>query len=233
MKLEGIGKVAVTALIIAAFLAPVCGCGEERTGKTEYIVREQGVKFGTQVVTQDTEGGEKIYSSTERFPYYFQDTTIYRKLTVSGDMKEMLEYYANRKVPGASYRTYLTREDTGYAYLADELQTFEFFPEFNSPGSLIPLETDSACLLQGFLDRFLRLNVESAVAFVIVPSVSPVIHEIVVKLTGKREASLSGEDFSEVTVTFDENGEITRVNNRGSGIEIIRNKAGKIYSKPY
>ncbi|MBN1289724.1 MAG: dienelactone hydrolase family protein [Actinobacteria bacterium] len=233
MKLEGIGKAVVAALVTAAFLVPVCGCGQEGTGRTEYIVREQGVKFGTQVVTQEIEDRKKIYSSTERFPCHFQDTTIYRNLTVSGDVKETLGYYANRKVPGASYRTYLTRGNSAYTYLSDELQTFEFLPEIFSPGNLIPLETDSVCLLQGLLDRFLNLEVDRAVAYVIVPSASPLVQEIAVALTGKKEALLSGEGLGEVTIAFDEDGEITRVNDQGGGVEIVRNRAGRIDSKSY
>lgn len=223
----------VAALLTVALVLPAFGCGADNTQQTEYTVKKDGVEYGTQVVRRESGKGKVIYSCTERFPYLFQDTTFYRKLTFSGDLEDLLGYSSNRMVPGASFRSSLKIEGDNFSYLSDELQTFRYIPRIDAPGGCIPLEPDSVCLLQGITAKFLKSGVEEASALLFVPSEGLVVQQAILRRNGKREILISGELLGEVTIGVDENGTITSVKDSKNNVKIAREKAGKINSRPY
>jgi pimeloyl-ACP methyl ester carboxylesterase len=223
-------------LLTALLAAPAVwsGCGQARPGRVTYVVKQGGrggTTIGSQEVLWRVKDGLSEFTSVERRPYRVYDTTVYRKLTVSAGGKGLQGYYSNVRVPGASYRTYLTSENDGYSYLADDLQTFNYVPNVSSPGGLLPFESDSACLMQALADRFFAAKTPEATTFVLIPSRSSVVRQIVVKKEGENGLKVTSEGMSAVTMKFDGAGVLTEA--EGAGIFIERGRAGNLASKPF
>ena len=123
-----VGSIAAACLLALILAVPLLagGCGSRRPGEASYVVKQGGIEIGEQAVRFSGEEGEAVYGAKERRPFKVLDTTTYRKLTLSSDLKDIQEYYSSRRVPGAAYRTYLSRSGGSFTYLADELQTFDY-----------------------------------------------------------------------------------------------------------
>ncbi|MFH1149115.1 MAG: alpha/beta fold hydrolase [Actinomycetota bacterium] len=222
-----------TALLLAILcgtcVAPIsCGPGK----RTSYRVEQGGVVVGSQVVTVRPEQGTQVYSSVERRPFMRFDTTTTRRLELDADLKRMRRYYSNSRVPGAAYRTYIESRDEGYAFLENGLQTFFYQPQVPTEGAFAPLEADSACLLQALAARFTAANVPEAIAYVMVPSRSPVVRQVHITSPSSGRLDITGEGLPKVELELDRDG--TLVSSRAEGgVTIERGSAGALNSKPY
>ena len=230
-------RLRITAFFLTVLLAVPAiagGCEKGRPGEVSYIVKQggrAGTVIGGQIVRWSKKNGMVEFESVERRPYEVYDTTVYRKLTVSPENKGFDGYYSNVRVPGASFRTYLSRQGRDYAYLADDLQTFNNVPFLTTPGTLFPFESDSACLMQGLADRFFAERTRQATMFVLVPSRSSIARQIVIKQEGEDGLKVTGEGIGEVGMKFDGAGVLTEAS--GAGVFIVKGRAGSLSSKPF
>ncbi len=224
---------ATVALLLTALcglcLAPVsCGPGT----RISYRVEQGGKVIGSQVVTVSAERGSAVYASVERRPFIRFDTLTTRRLELSADLGRMQRYYSNRRVPGAAYRTYINHDGASYGFLENGLQTFIYFPQEVTEGVFLPLEADSACLLQALAARFLAAKVPEAVAYVIVQSRSPVVRQVHIRSLGGGRLEITGEGLPTTELEMDRKG--TLVSSRvDGGVTIERGSAGALTSKPY
>jgi pimeloyl-ACP methyl ester carboxylesterase len=210
------------------------GCKDGRPGRVSYVVKQGGrggTVIGAQSVTRSRNNGQVEYKSVERRPYLVYDTTAYRNLTVSSEGKRMSGYYSNIRVPGASFRTYLSGKEGHFVYLADDLQTFDYVPSLVTSGSLFLFEPDSACLMQSLADRFFAEGKQRAVMFVIIPSISSVARQIVVNQEGRNALNVTGENIDEVKMKFDDEGVLAEAS--GAGVFIEKGRTGSLKSKPF
>ena len=230
-------RLRVTAFLLTLLLvipAIVGGCKEGRPGEVSYIVKQggrAGTVIGGQTVRWGRQNGLVNFTSVERRPYEVYDTTTYRRLTVSADGKGFDGYYSNVRVPGASFRTYLSRKSGGYTYLANDLQTFDYVPLLTSTGTLLPFEPDSACLMQALADKFFAAKTKQANMFVVVPSRSSRVRQIFVERQGENRLKVTGEGIGEVGMKFDGAGVLTDAS--GAGVFIVRGRAGRLSSRPF
>jgi dienelactone hydrolase len=225
------------AAVLAALLAFPCalaGCGPGgRADINDYTIKESGAPVGSQQVRIREVANGIVYSGTEKRPFTAFGTTWHRTLGVTRDLKSTVTFENATDVPGASYRTYMSESSSGdgFAYLANDLQTYEYVPLLPRGTSVLPLELDSACLIQALLDRFLAANVQKASAFAVLPSRGPVIHEIIVERRSLYLMHLSSPGLDEVDVEFDKNNFVTVVRTGTTTVE--RGSPPALDSRPY
>ena len=214
------------------------GCGPENLTRTTYVVKQGGTAVGDQTVWVEKLDGAVKYYSTERRPYLEYQTTTYRSLESTSDMKTLKKYVSKTRVPGASYSTTIgkiTQPDAPphYYYLDDRLQTFEYLPRIPVGRGFLPLEMDSSCLLQAAADKFLAARLQEARAMAVVPSRSPLPREVFFQKTGADSFRMSGEGLGEVTVTCDRRGLIESVTGIKGGLEISKGSVRLPPSRPF
>jgi uncharacterized protein len=220
------------ALVAALALVPAAGGGCRSTDGTAFTVSMGGTVVGGDTLSVTSESGGVIYESTERRPFERYDTTIYRHLTLSTDGETLLGYYSNRRVRGASFKTYVNPEDGAYGYFDNDLQTFDYVPGI-SPGRLfLPFEKDSACLVQAMLNRFLGSGVEEASALAVVPSRGPVLWEFALSRESESTVLIEGEPIGRLLVEFDSDGVLARLDGSGD-LRIERGDFGIVRSEPF
>lgn len=222
---------------VALLLTALCGlcfapisCGPWT--RTSYKVEQAGKVIGSQVVSKRADKGSTVYTTTERRPFMRFGTVTTRRLELSADLKKTQRYYSNRRVPGASYRTYINPDGADYGYLDNGLQTFVYTPQLVTGGAFLPLETDSACLLQALAARFLAAKVPEAVAHVIVPSRSALVRQVHIRSLGGGRLEITGEGLPTTELEVDPDGTLVSARAEG-GISIERGSAGALTSKPY
>lgn len=221
-------SLSAAVLLLAAALAAPSGCGGGRD--TTYVVVQGGIEIGSQAVRVLERDTEAVYEGTERRPFKVYDTTVERELRLSEDLAEFRGYISNRRVPGADYRTSLSRTGEEYSFLEDQLQTFKY-SRFTTPDRLTAFEPDSACLMQALADKFNRAGVQQAVALVVVPSRGGVPRQLFVESEGDGALKVTSPGLPEVRMELDGSGKLSRA--RVEGIVIERGKAGSMRSKPF
>lgn len=229
---QRVGSIATAYLFALLLAVPLLagGCGSRRPGEASYVVKQGGIEIGEQTVRFSGEEGKAVYGATERRPFKVFDTTMYRKLAFSSDLKDLQEYYSSRRVPGAAYRTYLRRSGGSFTYLADELQTFDYqvFP----PGKVaIPYEPDSACLMQALADKFFTSGFDQATTLAVIPSRDAVMRELLIQREGKTGLKVTSPGVPEVSIRFGGDGILSKA--EGGGLVIDRGRAGSMSSKPF
>ena len=228
-------RIAAFCLVVLLWVPVIAGgCEDGRPGQVSYVVRQggrAGTVIGGQTVRRSRKNGLVEFESVERRPYQVYDTTVYRKLTVPAEGKGIDGYYSNVRVPGASFRTYLSRRGRDYAYFADDLQTFDNVPFLTTSGSLFPFESDSACLMQSLADVFFAEGARQANTYVLVPSRSSVARQVVIRQAGENVLKVTGEGMDEVSMKFDHKGVLTEA--ACAGIYIVKGRAGSLRSKPF
>ncbi len=222
---------AVAAVLACALALPAAGCGGGKVDSNSYSVSQSGTIVGSQTVKIRETGRAVIYTGAEEWPHTEFGDTVNRTFKASSDLKGMLFYRASRKVPGATYRTYIDPVEGGFSFLDDRLETFSFAPLLPGGQGVIPVEPDSACMMQALLDRFLASGVSEAYAFVVVPSGGATVRQVFVQRRARYRMSVSGEGFPGVEVTFDRNSFVTGV--RAGDILIRQGPAPPLAAKPF
>ncbi len=223
----------ITLAIVSILAVPAFGgCGSQgRPARVSYIVKQGGIAIGSQQVNYLKDPGAVTYSANEHRPFEISDTTTYRKLTVTSDLARLKGYYANTRVPGASYRTYISPTGDRYYFLDDQLQTFNYVPSFSPERGFLPFEPDSAVLLQALVDKFLAARLDSAAALVIMSSKSSVLREVLVAKHGADRIRVTGEGVPDLSLTIDSAGLLTGI--QGGGLVITTGSAGTLDSRPF
>ncbi len=216
------------ALLLAAFAASA-GCGSAGS-RLSYRVTQSGRTIGSQSVTILRGRGTTTYTSVEHRPFMEYDTTTARTLRASGVHYRVDSYYSSRRVPGGSYRDWLTRSNDGYAFFADDMQTFDYVPDLRAEGEVMPFEPDSACLAQALADRFFSSGLDKAVALAVVPSLSGSVRELLVERTASG-LRVTGPGIPALSLKFNSRRVLESMS--GGGIGITRGPAGPLSSKPY
>lgn len=149
---RAIGTLAIVALLLGLFSPMVSGCapGEGRF----YVLEENGVVIGTDVVKVHRDKGSIRFTGEELRPYRQEETAIKRELVIEEQTMSLLDYHSKESVPGATFKTSISREGDSYSLFADYLTTFEYLPTF-SREKLLPFEPRSACLTEALVSRFL------------------------------------------------------------------------------
>jgi pimeloyl-ACP methyl ester carboxylesterase len=228
-------RIAAFCLVVLLWVPVISGgCGEGRAAQVSYVVRQggrAGTVIGGQTVKRSRKNGLVEFESVERRPFQVYDTTVYRKLTVLAEGKGIDEYYSNVRVPGASFRTYLSRRGRDYEYFADDLQTYDDVPFLAAPGSLLPFEPDSACLMQSLADLFFAEGERRVSTYVMVPSRSSLVRQVVISQAGENVLKVTGVGIDEVRMKFDNRRVLTEA--ACAGIFIVRGRAPNLRSKPF
>lgn len=232
MSLKGrLFKLALCLLALLMALPAFTGCGGGRPAQVSYVVRQDRIAIGKQSVRYEKKAGETTYSASERRPYAVYDTTTYRAVAVTADLRSLKSYYSNRRVPGASYRTYINRAGSDYYYLDDKLQVFGYEPRLSAQRSFLPFEPDSACLMQALADKFFASRLKEAAALVIIPSRGSALREVLVKRESKGTLSVTGEGIPQLSLEFDGSGVLSQAS--GGGMVISRGGSGAMGSRPF
>lgn len=233
------GRLVRSFLLLALFLslasgasAVLSGCARPGRGEVAYTVEQGGIAIGSEIVSASRGPSEYEYAGVERRPFQVYPATTARRLTLTRDCKGLVGYYANTRVPGASYRTYLSLKDNRYSFLSDRLQTFDYIPVLTDSKRLLPLELDSACLLQALCDRFTASGFAEARALAVVPSTGSVLREVVVKRAGERRVSVSGPGLPDLELRLDGSGVLSRVEGGGLTIRKVQ-REGRRFSEPF
>lgn len=210
------GWPAVAALALAlALFAPFgpLGCGGGKVDSNSYTVRQAGSGeiIGSQRVNIEETGEGVVYTATEKLPYAEFDTDCDRTYKVAADLKNMISYKSAMMVPGATYTITISSVEEGFSFLKDDLTVFNYVPLLPQGKRVMPLEPDSACMAQAFLDRFLAAGVSAASAFVVVPSEGPAVHEVLIERRTQFHLHVSGQGFEDVDIDFDANSFVTGV----------------------
>jgi len=225
----------VTAVALVLTIALPVGLGgcfaRGKEDVNTYVVKESGKVIGSQKVRIKETGSGLAYSCTEKRPFAELDTTFTRELTVAKNLKTMLGYKSSKSVPGAVYRTDISATDQGFSFFAYDPRMFDYLPLMTNGKNVIPIEIDSACLMQALLDRFLVANVQSASAFVVVPSRGPVVRQVTVDRKSRFLIHLAGVGLDDVDVSFDRNNFVTRV--RALDVTIEKGSAAPSQSKSF
>lgn len=222
---------AVAAVLACALVLPAAGCGGGKVDSNSYSVSQSGTSVGSQTVEIREDGGAVTYRGTEEWPHTEFGDTVNRTFKASSDLKGMLSYRASRKVPGATYNTYIDRAEGGFSFLDDRLQVFSYAPLLPGGKGVLPIEPDSACMMQALLDRFLAAGVGEAYAFVVVPSGGATVRQVFVERKARYRLSVSGEGFPGVDVTFDRHGFVTGV--RTGDLLIRKGPAPPLAARPF
>ncbi len=221
------------AFIIAALCAATVlsgGCGAGGRPEYSYVVEQGDLPIGSQTVRLPAEGGVPLYSSVERRPFKPADTATYRKLTLTAGLEELEGYYSSRRVPGAAYRTWISREGDKYSFLADDLQTFDD-AVLQTERTVLPYESDSACLMQALADRFFGSDLERASAFAVVPSRGALLRELLVERDGNSGLKVTSPGLPDVRMQFDGSGVLSEA--EGGGLVIRRGNPGAMNSRAF
>jgi len=115
------------------------------------------------------------------------------------------EYYAGTRVPGAWYRTRVKVTGGSLSFFQDGLQTFDYFPSLGFPGGLLPLEPDSACLMQAQLDTLIASGKRLARTAVVVPSRGNAYRDTVLERVSDNRVKVSVGGIGEFRLRFDKN----------------------------
>jgi uncharacterized protein len=223
----------LAALVGLALLVPAVagGCGGGKVDTNSYSVKQSGKTVGSQVVKIEETGTGILYTGTEKMPFSEFGATNNRNLTVAKDLKNMISYNSTRVVPGASYPTYIAAVSTGFSFLSDDLQTFEYVPELPQGKSIIVIEPDSAALMQALLDRFLSAGGTNAAAWVVIPSRGSVARQISIERRTQFSLHLTGQGFADVDVAFDKSSFVTSV--RTGDILVQKGSASSLEARAY
>lgn len=212
---------ALTAILVLPLV--MLGCGGAKVDTNQYTVKQDGQNVGSQTVRIEEVSDGIVYDGTEKLPFAEFDTTRHRKLKVRKDLKAATSYEGSRRVPGATYTTYITpappETGDGFSYLADGLQTFSYVPLLSMGSRLIPLELDSAALMQALLDRFLNADVPQATAFVVIPSRGGTVYQVVISRPKQFVLSISGTGLPETQVEFAKDSFVKSVKSGGIAVE--------------
>lgn len=221
-------------LILALLpLAALPGCGKGQGPSARFIVRQNGVVIGAENVTIVTRGDIVTYEGRQERPFEVFDTEVLRRETVGEDGETLETYFERRSENGAVLRTYMKREGDSYSYLQNNLQTFDYVPALLKGRRPYPLERDSVCLAQAFLDRFLASKLADARALIVVPSAGPILREVLIKGTGEDRVTVGGEGFGDIELTYSEDGLIQKLMSKQDGIEIAPGSEGAMRSRQY
>lgn len=226
-------RVATAALAVLAMLPACAGCGSGGMRHETYTITSGGVAVGSEALSVGVEAGSRVYRSTVRRPYLPYDTTVYQQLYVSTDLTGFLGFNLDSRVPGASYRTYLTRKNGTFDYLRDDLQTFDFIQGLQLSSGFLPLEPDSACDIQALIDRLLASGQKQLVLMTVAPSRNMTLRETYVTLKKDGTIEILAAGLGDYAVSLDSGWVLVEATNRLDGTKIERGGGGKMTSKPY
>jgi pimeloyl-ACP methyl ester carboxylesterase len=223
---------ALALFLLLSASAVLSGCGGPGPGEAVYTVEQGGITIGSQTVSVSGDESGYEYTGVERRPFQVYPASTSRKLKLSPDRSGLVAYYAKTGVPGASYRTYVSRAGNTYSFLADRLQTFDYLPALTDARRLLPLESDSVCLLQALCDRFIASGFAQARALVVVPSTGGVLRDVLVERAGEGRVSVSGPGIPDLDLRLDGSGTLSLV--EGGGLTMTKvGSAGKQSSEPF